>query len=320
MVRWRSLVVWLGLAAVACGGPSVAPIGDTPDDTSAGGPVDGCRPPLGEDDPHPLEDGGNGDDPALAGEWVDELAAAIHTQHTDVLGGLWLDQDAGEVVIMVPSTDGRAVFERLRADVPRPERVVCMAATHTEDDLRSLQEQVTERLHGSAAFSTSVDTIRNRVDVGFEGDAEAARASLGDLADHEAVVVTVPDCAAVSPPPEGATPLPGGGSNCSGMEALLTGTLVGDPSAGCAWIEDEAGQPTAVVWPRGWSLTHDGTVLDHRGEARASIGDRVESAGGHVPLPEGERVCGTGGDDGAWAVGDLARADEARSEGGATDE
>lgn len=302
--------VVLGLVLAACGGPSMGPLAEDPDGTAAGGAADGCRPPLTDDDPDPLA-GGGGQHPALTGSWVGEIAAEVQTEHRDVLGGVWLDNDAGELVIMVPGTEGRDEFERLRADAPEPERVVCMEAAYTEAELSELQEQVFAAL-GEADLPASggIDTVRNRVAVDIEGDIDEARQALGDLADHPAVALRVPECAEVVPPPEGAQPLPGNGSNCQGMQALFTGTLVGDPASGCAWFEDPQGQPLTVVWPRGWSITEDGTILDHRGRPRASIGDEIESGGGNVPLQEGQRACGIGGEDGAWAVSSLSPAGE----------
>lgn len=316
MGRWLAGVTVV-VALVACG-PSLEPIGeepaDTPADTAAGGAVDGCRPPLDEDDPHPI-DGGGDQHPALDAEWVYDIAGAVQGEHPDVLAGVWLDNDAGELVVMVPGSDGREVFERLRTEAPEPERVVCMEATHTQDELLDLQRRASERLADTGTpMSSGVDTVRNLLELEFEGDLSDAEEALGELADHPAVRLAVPDCAEVVPPPEGATPLPGGGSNCQGMDALFVGVLAGDPSAGCAWIENEAGEPTTVVWPRGWSITEDGTVLDHRGEPRATIGDRVESGGGNVPLQEGQRACGIGGEEGAWVVSSLTRAEDAAGE------
>lgn len=311
MIRGGVLTtVLLGVVLAGCGGPSLAPVGDDPDGTAAGGAVDGCRPPLADDDPDPLA-GGGGQDPALTGPWVGEIAAEVRTEHRDVLGGVWLDDEAGELVIMVPGTEGRDEFERLRADAPEPERVVCMEATYTGAELSELQQQVFDRI-GEAGLPAGggIDTIRNRILVDVEGDPDEARDALGELTDHSAVELRVPACAEVVPPPEGARPLPGNGSTCHGMDALFTGTLVGDPASGCAWFEDAQGQPLTVVWPRGWSITGDGTVLDHHGEPRASIGDAIESGGGNVPLPEGQRACGMGGEDGAWAVSSLSTATE----------
>lgn len=315
MARPTLLVATLAaLLLSACGGPSVSPIGEDPDDTAAGGPVDGCRPALNDEDPDPFAGAGGGQHPSLAGDWVGRVAEEVQTRHTDVLGGLWLDNDAGELVIMVPGTEGREVFEQLRQEAPEPDRVVCMEATYTEDELRELQEQVFERIGDAGMVAGGgTDTVRNRVFVDVETDLDEARSQLGDLADHAALLLRVPDCAEVVPPPEGATLLPGGGSTCGGMDALFTGTLAGDGPSGCAWFESDAGEPTAVLWPRGWSITEDGTIYDHHGEERARVGDRVDSGGGHVPLPEGQRACGMGGDEGAWLVNSLERAEEGSS-------
>ena len=306
-----TLAVVAAVVLSACGGPSLGPVGEGPDDTAAGGPVDGCRPPLGEDDPHPIQDsGGGGQHPALAGDWVQSIAEEVQTEHVDVLGGLWLDNDAGELVIMVPGTDGREVFERLRAEAPEPERVVCMEAAATATELEELQQEAFARLSDAGAnMSGGTDVVRSVVEVMFEGDPEVARDALGDLADDPRVRLTVPPCAEIEPTPEGAVDLAGDGSNCQGMDALFIGTLAGDPASGCAWFEDDQGQPQTVLWPRGWSITEDGTILDHRGEPRASLGDEIESGGGHTALPEGQRACGMGG-DGAWVVSSLTPVDD----------
>jgi hypothetical protein len=309
-----------GLAAVvlsACGGAAIDPIGEGPgsarasDGTAAGGAVDGCRPALTDDDPHPFDNAGGGQHAALNGNWVNDVAQQVHTRHVDVLAGLWLDNAAGELVVMVPGTEGREAFERLRADAPEPDRVVCMESTYTQAELEELQQEAFQRIAGARLVAGGgVDTIRNRVDIGVEDGLDAARDALGDLADHAALHLEFPGCAEVLPPPEGAVVLPGGGSNCDAMDALFTGTLRADHELGCAWLEGPDGGLQTVLWPRGWSLTEDGTILDHRGQPQARAGDRVDSGGGHRSLgdsyPDACRVGGEGG----WVLGSLAPASD----------
>lgn len=307
-----------GFAAVvltACGGAAIDPIGEGPgsarasDGTAAGDAMDGCRPALAGDDPHPFDDAGGSQHAALNGNWVNDVAQQVHTRHVDVLAGLWLDNAAGELVVMVPGTEGREAFERLRADAPEPDRVVCMEATYTQAELEELQQEAFQRISAAGLVAGGgVDTIRNRVDIAVEDGLDAARDVLGDLADHPALHLEFPACAEVDPPPEGAVPLPGGGSNCDRMDALFTGTLRADHELGCAWLVGPSGDPQTVVWPRGWSLTEDGTVLDHRGEPKARAGEAVESGGGHSQLPDDyPDACRVGG-EGGWVLGSLAPA------------
>lgn len=309
--RWTGLVAAVGLLAAACGGPSapsVDPLASEPDETAAGGPFDGCRPALTDDDPHPFDAPVEGNHPAFSGEdWIGPVAQEVNGRHADVLGGLWLDQAAGEVVVMVPSGVGREVFEDLRASAAQPERVVCMEAAYTASELETLLHSVTERLAGLGPASGGIDTIRNQVSLDIEGDLDEARAALGDLADHAALRLSVPACAEVLPPPDGAVLLHGGGSTCGGMDALAIATLAGDPATGCVWFEGEDGQLTNVIWPRGWWISPDGEVHDHRGELRARLGDEVEAGGGHVDaassLPE---ACRVAEGEGAWVLSSLA--------------
>ena len=303
------------LAGCSGGGePTLTPLAEDPDATSAGGPVDGCRPAVAADDPHPDPNGGT-EHPAFAGEWDADTFRAFLEEHTDVLADIWPDDEAGELVVMVPGPEGMQVFERLRQDAPEPDRVVCMEATYTRDELHLLMNRVDERLVATGRMlGSTINTVRNRIDVEFEGELADAEEALGDLADAEGVHLVVPECARVSPTPEGATALPGDGSNCRAAEADRTAVLAGDPTAGCAWMENEAGEPTTVLWPRGWSITEDGTVLDQRGEPRASIGDLVDSDGRYAPLAQGQRACGLGGDL-AWTVRTLDRADDGAGSG-----
>lgn len=295
-MRQGIALVAAALVAVAgCGGGTGAAGGPTDEPTD-----DVCRPPLDEEAPHPIG-GSGGPHPALAdGEWFAPIAEQLATGQVDGTAGLWLDQDAGEVVVMITADDASSVLAQLRVEVDaeHAERITCMRAEHTMAELEDLQQEVTERLADLGAYSSGIDTVRNRVEVSHESDPAAVAERLGDLVDHPALQVSRPDCADVVAPPTDAIMLPGDGSTCSGMDALLTGTLVGDPETGCLFVEAESDQRVAIAWPRGWWLMPDGTVHDHRGVQRARIGETVNAGGGHVPdaagtLPE---VCRADGD------------------------
>lgn len=305
-MRGRGVIVGLcGVALTACGqgGPSV----------SGSGPAfaaDGvCRPALAPDEESPIGRA-DGEHPEFVGEdWWSAVVERVQTGQVEQAGGVWLDQQAGELVVMVTADDPRPVLDDLRArvDAGHADRVVCMAATHTEAELRDLQRQVGDRLaEVGVPASSSVDTVRNRVEVSHEGDPAEVAAALGGLADHPALTVARPPCADVVEPAADAVLLPGGGSTCGGMEALLTGTLVGDVGTGCLWVEPEDGEERhAIVWPRGWWVTPDGVVHDHHGQPRARVGEVVNAAGGNVPgaglsLPE---ACRPG--DGAFLLNAL---------------
>ncbi|MFA9445671.1 hypothetical protein [Egicoccus sp. AB-alg6-2] len=318
-------VIGLALLAslvAACGGTSGAfepPIGSGPapdatvtapgeEEPDAGRDV--CRPPLTGDDPNPLTEA-SGQHERFAGEdWVEPVMQAAMRDHADEYAGLWLDQAAGELVVMLAADDPVAVLEDLRTHTEHPDALVCMRATYTEAELASLLDEAYRALQAEGSpVSGHVDTLRNRVELQYEGDLTAVDDVLGDLADHPALRVVRPECAETVKLPDGATALPGGGSTCSMMQALLSGTLAGDPATGCLWIEAADGARFDVLWPRGWYVTADGVVHDHHGEPRAVVGDDVEAGGGHSPtaaeaLPE---TCLAGSQD-AFVLGSLESA------------
>lgn len=190
-----TVVVAATLLAACSGAPTVPQLAEDPGDTSPGGPVHDCRPALGEDDPDPWPEGAT-EHPAFAGEWDADIFGAFLVEHTDVLANIWSDHGAGELVVMVPGPEGRDVFERLRQDAPEPERVVCMEATYTHDELFLLANRVDERLvaaGGPLPLRSAFDMMRNRVQIEFESDGDLAEAeeALGDLADDDGVHLTV---------------------------------------------------------------------------------------------------------------------------------
>lgn len=262
-----------------------------------------CPPVLGADDPDPF---GKGRQHPDLGEWTNEVAEAFESDHGDRSAGLYLDQEAGEVVILVVGPDPEAVLDDVRATVPdeHAAQVSCRHAAWTEAQLREIQRVAHEAIEGPA--SSGVDTVRNRVLVDLEvGDPEAIRSVVaGELgADAAAALeVVVPACAEVAEVPADATPLPGDGSTCSGMDALAAGVLIGDPATGCLALEGDP-QDVPLAFPRGWYLTADGNVHDHQGEVRARLGDHVEAGGGHVPVDDDDGGCGW--DDGAFLVNSL---------------
>ncbi len=281
---------------------------------SAGGPEGGaagsqaalgtpdCPPVLGVDDPDPF---GQGADPALSGEWVGSASQLVDGDLADRTGGLYLDQDAGELVVIAVGADPEATVDEVRARVPdeHRDRVTCRHGAWTTAQLQRILEVAMAA--GDGPFSGGVDTVRNRVTVDLEtGDPEQLRTAVSDelgLDAAAALAVEVPPCAEeVGEVPDGATALPGGGSTCHGMDALATGTLVGDVGSGCLALgTGDLEEPLA--WPRGWYVTEDGVVHDHRGEARASLGDEVALGGGHVPI-EDDGGCGY---DAAFLVSSL---------------
>lgn len=185
------------LLAGCSAAPSSQPLAQDVDETSTGGPVDGCRPALTGQDPHPDDVDSEAQHPALDDTRLgDSVTGPVITAHTDVLAGVWSDHEAGELVVMVPGTDGMRVFERLRQDAPDPERVVCMEATYTRDELFLLANRVDERIaasDGPVPHRTHFDIARNRLQVEFESERDLAAATevLGDLADDEGVHLAV---------------------------------------------------------------------------------------------------------------------------------
>ena len=66
------------------------------------------------------------------------------------------------------------------------------------------------------------------------------------------------------------------------MDALLSGLLAADEAAGLV-VQAADGSRTVVVWPHGWVAVDEGgerTLLDHRGQPIARVGDHVEIGGG----------------------------------------
>lgn len=193
----------LGLVLTACGRGVVPEVG--PAASGPGGPTAStspCRPPLAED-------------------------------------------AAGEVVVMLtppePGADGlagadeHAILEDFRDGSPHPEAIVRMQAAYTHAELLDLTDRAIRLLDGP--LSGGPDTIRNRVRIEVETDPAQAREALGELADHPALELSVPEYAEVLPPPEAAVSPRGTGSNCGGMLALGTGTLSGGHVGGAG---DEA--------------------------------------------------------------------------------
>lgn len=192
-----SAVALVSLLLAGCGGTPNEQPHDLAGTSTGGPPVGGCRPALTEHDPHPVDVGDGSHHPALADTRLGEtVVGPVIAEHTDVLAGVWSDHEAGELVVMVPGTEGMRVFERLRQAAPEPERVVCMEATYTHDELRLLQNELDERLvaaGGPLPLGSNIDRWRNRIDVDFESESDVAAAAevLGDLADDEGVHLTV---------------------------------------------------------------------------------------------------------------------------------
>ncbi len=318
-MRW-TLVVAMALVTVACGGsvesadtdPAEAPgVGprETADDDPAATPgreaASVCRPALEPGDLHPVRELSATPHPDLqtVDATIEELVRLLATDHRDVGAGVWLDQGAGEIVVML--TDGGAILPDLRSRVDHPDLVVCMDAIFTQDELEAIEAIARELLPGPATLS--IDTVANRVEVEVEVDGDAFTAALRDRLTPDrfaAVDVEVPACAEVTPIPAHGVALPGGASTCWGMAALAGGTLVGDDA--CAWLEGPDGQVLALVWPRGWWLDGEGVVHDHQGTPRAAIGDEVEVGGG-IGGDRNEDACGPGDVD-QWVVASLDRA------------
>ncbi|MFA9429219.1 hypothetical protein [Egicoccus sp. AB-alg2] len=310
--RYLGIGLALGLVLGGCGGTPASEPGAAPgaaDDGSANGGSGAdevCRPPLTDDDPDPLAGGGQHD--VFAGEnWVEPVMQAALRDHADTFAGLWLDQHAGEVVVMLTGDDPGPVLEALRTHADHPEALVCMHAEHTEADLDHLANEAFTALQaGGSVVSGGTDLVRNRVVLEYEGDPEEARELLGELADHPALLVRQPACAEVEPVPDDAVALPGDGSTCVAMDALASGTLTGDAGAGCLWLEHD-GTRTDVVWPRAWYVTSDGVVHDHHGQARAAIGDEVGAGGGNAGPDGGDALPDDCREPGAnvWVLGSL---------------
>jgi len=135
--------------------------------------------------------------------------------------------------------------------------------------------------------------------------------ALGDLA---ALVDPSMVCAeSVDGPPRDA-PLGGGGRDVvalptsevrNGEEALMEGTLLGDPAldGGCVWIEHPGGR-AAVAWPPAWGarFAPEGVeLLDDTGAVVAREDDRLGlgAAGGSSP----STAVRVGGHPGHFLVG-----------------
>jgi hypothetical protein len=83
-----------------------------------------------------------------------------------------------------------------------------------------------------------------------------------------------------------------------GRTALITGVVAGSASVdgGCVWLEGNAGQRLAVLWPKGYTATFGPvTVLDADGEVIARE-DQHLRAGGAYGTPRGDAKCMVGSD------------------------
>ncbi len=264
-----------------------------------------CPPVLEPDDPDPYEGRAH---PRLRGGWYAEAFEAARTRFGDRFGGSYRDQDAGEAVVVLVGDEPGDVLDELRERAPddRAERLTCRHGTVAKHELDEVAEFAKEIGETADDPSTAVvDEVRNRVEMRVEaGDPDLVRdqveQELGAQA-AAAIDVEVPDCARTGEPPEDATRLPGRGSNCSAMEALLTddGELMGDAATGCLEVAD-----TPLAFPLGWTITVSGTVHDQLGRPVADLGDQVSVGGGHVPV-EDDGGCGF---EEAFMVGEFRRA------------
>jgi hypothetical protein len=256
----------------------------------------GCPAVVGADDPDPF----GVDHPTLAGDWFRPLAEAVDSGERARTGGLYLDQHAGQVVVVATGDDPAATVDELRGLVPEPHRdaVACRHGAWSQDDLEAVLATAVAATDGPT--SAGIDTVRNRVEVQLEtGDPADLRAAVAGEHGPDAaaaLAIDVPDCAEViADPPAGAVELPGEGSTCSGMDALAEGVLGGDPATGCLVLEHGDGvAPTALLFPRGYTVTSDGVVHDNLGAVWAELGEEVAVGGGGVPVDDGDDPCDAG--------------------------
>ncbi|MTV24058.1 hypothetical protein FTX61_01275 [Nitriliruptoraceae bacterium ZYF776] len=309
--RWGAAWLGVSLLAAACADTPSPEVADDPDrDTApatshAAPPPDPgpCRPALDPDEPAGLTGGGTTAAPTGGPEdaalWADDVREVVDDRFTERTAGVWLDPDTLEVVVQLtaPDPDGDEVAAMPDEDVLAelaeaagdPDAVVCQRARASTAELAQLADDAFDRLQ-PATMSGGPDELAGVVRIDYEGDLEEALDRLGELADHPALLLEVPECARWDPAdaPTDAIALPGDGSNCGGMLMGVEGTLAGDPETGCLWLEvepfegGEAFEPAILLWPAGWTVTPDGTVHDQHGQPVAAIGDAVRSAGGHV--------------------------------------
>lgn len=320
--RARHLVVATAVAALAVGCGVTSPDGTT--DEVAGAPATSWAAPAPDPGPcRPATDPGTRSALTRGGEtsatptggpedavlWTLDLNAQLSGNYSERSAGAWFDPDTLEVVLLLtapdpdadPDTVAAMPDEDIVADVAAsaedPEVVVCQRARATRAELASLSREAIARLEATdTSVSGGPRDLEGLVRLDYEGDLEVAVDALGELAEHPGMVLERPECSVFDPAagPDGATPLPGDGSNCDGGMAEIYGVLDGDPETGClfltndhdeggASLADDDGTPKVLLWPAGWTVTPDGTVHDQHGEPRATIGDQTLSFGGYSP-------------------------------------
>lgn len=229
--------------------------------------------------------GGTGDGPAHA------TAAQAYGQGQADFGGLWLDQEQGGLLHVAFTADHERHETELRALLGGGAAFRIVPVTHTEADLTALQRQVDFGVVGrSPLWYSTVDVVRNRVELGVEAVDDEARALLAQRYGTGRVCITAGGGPPADVPPGGGAP--GVAAIPTSLvrnpqEALLPGvTLAGDGT--CVWVEDAGGAPTAVRWPPGYGARFlpDGVELvDERGAVVARPGEVVDLGGGYTDGP-----------------------------------
>ena len=258
---------------------------------------------------------GNPPDEALTA--VDEVVAGLR----DRLAGTWWDS-SNQVMTFWFTGDSVDDLRSQLEDAATDDVELCIVggAKHSEGDLLQIQAALDDVIDFRAlgVQSTSVDIIRNMVDVSSELLDEPTRVVLetefGDAVTVHAFIEVLDGRIADLPDPQPAIPgdvelatqsTRGGG----GMDALGRFIVMFDAELGCVYFpgdeESNNGEPgtggrTLPVWPFGYTAESDPLrIYDFEGNLLAEEGDTVEMGGGFVSAEfmDVDNDCGA---TGAW--------------------
>lgn len=269
-----------------------------------------------------LDDPERVDSCAEAGEDVgtfdpDRASEELLNQYLDEipeLAGIWLTDDQNVLVVVV-NDDPAAYRSALEQIGVAGVCVVDLGFEHTEDQLRSAQQDLAERLpewadNGWIGTSVGVDITRNVVVARFDEIDQRLVNEIdeawGGMVEVEAAVEvldgTVDDLASPAGDPD-EIPITTQPRGAGGMDALGSFVLRYDSELDCVWFEDADGSRIKPIWPFGSRLLRGAMVVfDGAGQPLAAVGQEVQLGGGFgelLPDADDRTDCGA---ESVWVI------------------
>lgn len=220
----------------------------------------------------------------------------------DRYAGRWWDAANGVMTVWLTGddvADHRAALESASGDGR-----VCVigGANHTEAALIEIQQRLFDVIdvEATAASSSSLDTLGNRIEVTLEYLDAPTRARIADefgdsvvfiafIEVLEGTIADLPDQVAARP---GNVDLLTKSTRAGGgMEALGTFEVRFDAELRCVYFADGGDDTggngrTAPIWPFGYTATSDPLqIFDQDGRLVAREGDVIQMGGGHIGPP-----------------------------------